>query len=117
MGRYLQISRWLLCAVTLSVVATVISIPLISAMHIHVQHVDGCGDQHDDASGTDGTLDCDFCALYAQFTPREALIAPIFSFRAPVMPLVTVFAQPRSKARCKGIADRQTNRGPPVVFT
>lgn len=116
MGRYLQISRWLLCAVTLSVVAAVISIPLISAMHIHVQHVDGCGDQHGDASGTAGALDCDFCALYAQFTPREAIIAPTFSFRTPVMPLVTVFAHPRSKVLCKGIADRQTNRGPPLVF-
>lgn len=117
MRRFLHISRWFLCVVTLIVVAAVISIPLVSALHNHVQHVAGYGDQHDETSDTDGTLDCDFCALYAQFTPREAIIVPAFSFRAPIMPVVTVFTQPRNIARCKGIADRQTKRGPPVVFT
>src|SRR5690554_1795960 len=101
MWRYFHISRWMLCVITLSVVATVVSIPLISAMHTHVQHAEGCDEQHGDAAGTDSAADCDFCALYAQFTPREALPVPSFSFRAPVTPLLTIFAQPRPKALCK----------------
>ena len=115
MGRYVRISRWLLCAITLSVVITVVSIPLISAMHTHVAHADSCDDQHDGATGTDGAVDCDFCALYAQFTPREALPVPSFSLRAPVTPLLTIFAQPRPKALCKGSVNGHTTRGPPSV--
>ena len=114
MRRYLQISRWLLCAVTLSVVITVVSMPLISAMHTHAQHVDGCTDQqHDEPAGTDGAVRCDFCALYAQFAPREAQLVPSFSFRVPVTPLLTIFAQPMPKALCKGLANQHTTRGPP----
>ena len=115
MGRYFQISRWLLCVITLSVVITVMSIPLISALHSHVQHVDRCNEQHGAATGTDGATDCDFCALYAQFTPREALPVPVFSFRSPVTPLLTIFAQPRPKVLCKGLADPYTTRGPPSI--
>jgi len=106
-----------MCAITLSVVITVVSIPLIAAMHTHVQHVDGCDDQHGDAAGTDGTVNCDFCALYAQFAPREALLVLSFSCRAPVVPLLTVFAPPRPKALCSGLANRHTTRGPPSYFS
>lgn len=113
MGRYVQISRWLLCAITLSVVITVVSIPLIAAMHTHAQHMDGCDDRHSDAAGTAGAVDCDFCALYAQFTPREALPLPALSFCTPVLPLLKIFAQPRPKALCEGLGNLHTNRGPP----
>ncbi|HWK98714.1 MAG TPA: hypothetical protein VNQ55_02155 [Parapedobacter sp.] len=102
--------------ITLSVVITVVSIPLISAMHSHVQHVDRCDDQHSDTTGTDGTSTCDFCALYAQFVPREAAQAPSFSFRSPVMSLLTIVVQPRPKALCKGLANGYTTRGPPSIF-
>ncbi len=116
MRRYGQISRWLLCLVTLSVVIAVVSIPLISATHIHMHHGDGCDERRGDAAGTDGAPDCDFCALYAQFTPGEALPAPSFCFRAPVTPLRAVFAQPQPKALCKGLVNGHTTRGPPIFF-
>src|SRR3546814_6952916 len=74
-------------------------------MHTHVQHADGCDEQHGDVAGTDHATDCDFCALYAQFIPREALPVPSFSFRAPVTPLLTLLAQPRPKALCKGLVN------------
>lgn len=113
MGRYVQISRWLLCTIALTVVITVVSIPLISAMHTHVEHVNGCDDQYDGTAGTDGAVDCDFCALYAQFTPREAPPVPSLSLRAPVTSLLTIFVQPRPKALCEGLGNLHTNRGPP----
>jgi len=116
MRRHFHISRWLLCAITLSVVVTVVSIPLISVLHTHVAHVDGCDGVHGDATGTDGAQDCNFCALYTQFTPKDALPVPLFSFRAPITPLLTIFAQPRPKVLCKGIANKHTTRGPPSLY-
>src|SRR5690606_10989505 len=113
MGRYVQISRWLLCTIALTVVITVVSIPLISAMHTHVEHVNGCDDQYDGTAGTDGAVDCDFCALYAQFTPREAPPVATFSLLAPVTPLLAVFVQPRPPAHCEGFGDLHANRGLP----
>ncbi|MEC3878852.1 DUF2946 family protein [Parapedobacter sp. 10938] len=112
MRRYFHISRWLLCAITLSVVVTVVSIPLISALHTHVEHMDGCNGSSD-TPGTDDASDCGFCALYAQFTPWEVLPVPTFSFRAPVTPLLTTFGQPRPKVLCKGLVSGHTTRGPP----
>src|SRR5690606_19392568 len=104
MRRYVRISRWLLCAITLCVVITVVSIPLLSAMRAHVARAAGCDDQHDGSTGTDGVFDCDFCSLYAHFSPREALSVPSFSLRTPVTPLLTIFAQPWSKALCSHLA-------------
>lgn len=89
--------------------------PLISALHSHVQHADRCGEGHGDTGTTDPS-DCNFCALYAQFVPREAPEAPSFSFRSPVTPLLTVFVQPKSKARADGLVTGYINRGPPAVF-
>ncbi|MFB2121432.1 hypothetical protein [Parapedobacter sp. 2B3] len=116
MGRYFQISRWLLCVVTLGVVVTVVSIPLIATLHTHIQHVDGCDEGHGGDAGTDGASNCDFCALYGQFTPREALSVSMFSFRTPVTPLRAIVAQPRSKVLCEGVAHGYTTRGPPSIF-
>ncbi|MGV3763757.1 hypothetical protein [Parapedobacter sp.] len=97
----------------MSVVVTVVSIPLVSAMHTHARHTSGCDERHGETAGTDGASDCNFCALYAQFTLREAPPAPSFSFRAPVTPFLTTFGQPTPKALCKGLATGHTTRGPP----
>ena len=112
-----QIARWLLCMIALCVVTAVVSIPVISAMHTHAHHADSCAVEHEGmGDGTDDASTCGFCALYAQFTPREALPAPVFSFCTPVTSIITLLAPSGSKAIPTGAAAQHTNRGPPSVF-
>lgn len=119
MGRYFHIPRWFLCAITLSVVVAVVSIPLISAMHSHAQYDGHCEDKPHNVTHNDSADNshCEFCALYAQFIPTEAPPVLPFSFRTPVTPLLTQFVQLRPKALSEGPESGYTTRGPPVTFS
>lgn len=113
MSRYTHISRILMSIVALGMIAVIVGIPLIAAMHSHSNGNDrytAYGMDHGDAVDAQH---CGLCEFYAHYTPRDVDFRPSFTFTIPVVPLHVQLGQSNGGAPRKELYNRHPNKGPP----
>lgn len=115
MRRYFQLSEVLMRIVAMAVLVAVVGISLMRATHTHVHEKEQVEDHshHTPDHHPDDTSDCDFCACYAHFAPKEAGARVSFTFSIPVRPIVAQLGQPSHRAACIRPRNQYINKGPP----
>lgn len=109
-----HIFRLFVQVIFLNISLLLIGIPVIHALHTHVESQEGYLSQS--AHNSDDGQACGLCASFARFVPREATHTPSFDFNAPVVLRASVFLQAPDEQICDGLPQGYTSRGPPANF-
>lgn len=113
-NRYTYAFRLFVQVIFLNMALVLIGIPVIHALHTHVESSQQEGYLSQSAHDPDDGQACGLCASFARFVPREANPALSFDFNAPIALLPTVFLQAPGKQLCEGLQRGHTDRGPPT---
>ncbi|WP_188508430.1 hypothetical protein [Parapedobacter pyrenivorans] len=112
MRRYFQLSEVLMRIVAMAVLVAVVGISLMRATHTHAHEKEQVEDHNH--HNPDHTSDCDFCACYVHFAPKEAGARVSFTFSIPARSFVAQLGQLSHRKICTGPRNQYINKGPPA---
>lgn len=102
----------------LNMAIVLIGIPISYAFHTHEHEQIDCASEHGhdhhlpDPTSEEG--DCDLCAFYAFYAPKDAEAFPIYSFEIFDFIYAIHVDKLRFEQPCSVFVDIQTTRGPPA---